>query len=1359
MKAVYIPRTLFVGENSFTEEQLLLEGRVFVVLAEPGAGKTELLKTLAQMLGTTRVRASFFRNSPPTSVPTALVVDAMDEVARIDIAATNAIIQKAALASAPTVVFAGRSAEWDEGRTVFVEQCFGIRPIVVRIEPFTETEQRRLFAAKFPGEEFEGFADSVQRFELGPLLGNPQFLELLGAAYLESGRVFTSKAKIFADAVSRLAHEANSELGRQPERPPSSEIVTLGGEVFAKILLSGSAGISTVERLDDRDFPYINSLCRQTSLSSFLIDTRLLKPSEDADTHEPIHRIVAEYCAASYLVGRIEDSKDRLSLQRVLAVIAPNGVTRDELRGMLGWMAALGREPLQTDAIQLDPYAILANGDPSQLTSAAKRQLLTELERLAEVDPMFRRSDVWRRFNVGHFFTADIFDHVRTILSKEGALRNLLLELLVASEAASGLVPELRALMNNPGTEGYCRKLAMQVLLSASAYDPVSDFSVLLAERTPVSLEMASRLITARGVSVVGVQAVSVLLQKLGDLYPDSRSRDRNGVSRYFIDVLVRSFEIDHVVAFLDSLSALLVCKCSAAHEYECACRTGASKVIAKLLDRYFELAHEGHDSNRIWSWMKNLHFQTSRGSDGSPAVKKLSEDNDLRRSIQQLSVKKAATRDEIHGAVVRFHFGHAHSGLLMRNGDREALSRFAFDSGLVDLWAELLAWHNLYTEDNERSSSVRTLQRQQAKTSLEFLAVWARSERQSRRRILQERQAGRRRSRKRYERQEAAIKEADRAKLRANLSAVESGRHWGWLKWFAQCYLLESDKLNDIVEDPETPLRALRTCFPMIQPHLPSVEMLGRGEKRGIAEVLLAACLVRYRDGESLEYVDPQILAAVKTEASGYPAFVDGEEEAFNVALDSVLFRAAGSAESFARDYFEGQLASGQEGHVRVHWLDDKPAFRHLLAALPLEWLDRFPRMSLDATRSLFEMAAKHGNPTELQALIDRRVAELSRGSDSDDGTDSEERRKFWQLNAFFHQSASREAAWEELKTDPKIIFALEHRLGRLHYHRDDHRPPITAEHVFRILDAYVDLWPKVPLPSSYGSDDPENERAYRFLTECIWKIAEDAPARRLIQLDKLIADQRFAQFRSASLSLRAEANRQMALEDFRAPHPSAINALLDEGEVASVEDLRALMVEELGEFQKWLVGSETDPLVTFYPGGNRVDENTARNRIVDRLQSRMTALGLSVIVERHMSGGNRCDITASADVDGKQALLVVEVKGQWNRELYLAASEQLEKRYAIHPDAAGQGIYLVLWFGNGEKVAGLSEASITTAAELRNRVVSSMPEEIRSRIDVVVLDLSSWPALSKGKVQKGASKHSPKPKPKPKPKTKASS
>jgi hypothetical protein len=83
--------------------------------------------------------------------------------------------------------------------------------------------------------------------------------------------------------------------------------------------------------------------------------------------------------------------------------------------------------------------------------------------------------------------------------------------------------------------------------------------------------------------------------------------------------------------------------------------------------------------------------------------------------------------------------------------------------------------------------------------------------------------------------------------------------------------------------------------------------------------------------------------------------------------------------------------------------------------------------------------------------------------------------------------------------------------------------------------------------------------------------------------------------------------------------------------------------------------------------------------------------------------------------------------VKGQWHSELFTAAASQLDERYAIHPDADQQGIYLALWFGPTEKVAGKKRHGIANANELREAILDAMPEELHGLIDVFVLDLSN--------------------------------
>ena len=74
----------------------------------------------------------------------------------------------------------------------------------------------------------------------------------------------------------------------------------------------------------------------------------------------------------------------------------------------------------------------------------------------------------------------------------------------------------------------------------------------------------------------------------------------------------------------------------------------------------------------------------------------------------------------------------------------------------------------------------------------------------------------------------------------------------------------------------------------------------------------------------------------------------------------------------------------------------------------------------------------------------------------------------------------------------------------------------------------------------------------------------------------------------------------------------------------------------------------------------------------------------------------------------------------------MYKAASEQLNNLYAIHPNAEKQGIYLVIWFGKNETVAGKKKHGISSATELQRDVEDKIPPELRGLIDVFVLDVS---------------------------------
>lgn len=783
---LYIPRELVVDDRSYSEEQLLRTGSLFVVLAEPGAGKTALLAQLGQLLTVTPVRASIFRNKTLGAPIQALVVDAMDEVARVDPLGVEGIIVKASELGAGTVIFAGRSSEWDAAETQHVKDNFGIDPIVVHLKAFTQSEQRQLFAASFPSEGFDAFAAECARFELDALLGNPQFLLLFGEAYIESGRHFVSKKAIYLDAVRRLAHEANPLL-RRPTRPPDAQIVEMACEVFAKLMLSGSTGVSASEGLLSSEFPYLRSLVAVTPQSAhYLADTRLLKPSSGPGQHEPTHRIVAEYCAARYLVGRIDNPADRLSLARVLAIIAPKGTVRTELRGMLGWMAALAQGSTQRQLIELDPYAVVANGDPSEFTAGSKRTLLKTLSGLAETNPLFRRSDAWRQFNVGTFFTADIKDDVAALLSPTPAdspLRDLILELLSSSRAAGQFVGELRTLALDRALRRDVRKAAYSLLLEDAQLDPRPDMPALLLENSPVSLELAATAVRLFGSDKFAPFQVVELLRKLSTLYPKREgTRDRNRGSRYFIKMMVESLDQQTTAHALNQLTAGLSCSCNSKYEFECTCRPGISKIVGLLLDHH--LPGVGSvDAAQVWGWTRALVFRNHRSGDDSPAVKFLSENSDLRQAIQRLGVS-GLTGKQAQETVSRFLHSDIHSGIRFHAADLISLATYAFDQGLLDVWSALWVRHNIHDEQS-RANPLRTLMRAHANGDTRFMQVWAKFDRSAKRND-DERRFKFRSRRKRFERRETEAIEHNRAHLAANRAQIEAGEHWGWLAEFA---------------------------------------------------------------------------------------------------------------------------------------------------------------------------------------------------------------------------------------------------------------------------------------------------------------------------------------------------------------------------------------------------------------------------------------------------------------------------------------------------------------------------------------------------------------------------------------------
>lgn len=1335
---LYLSRRLSSNGNTYSEPELLAASNYVVVLAEPGGGKTELMRSLAQQLGTSSITANVFGYLRTNEESHPLVIDAFDEMAKVDKTGVYRLFANAKMTNPTCLIISSRSSEWDNSTTNAFTESLGQIPLVVTICEFEEAEQRAIFEHHKPGEDFAAFQAEVARFDLEMLLPNPQFLKMFADAYIESGKHFTDKRSIFAQAVQHLAKEANTKIASPLPILSTAQKIDLSSEVFAKLLMSGAEGVSTSEATEDRLYPLLASLISGNAAATGILATRLFKPGYSVGQHLPVHKIVAEYCAAGYLIKRVADPLDPLTLAKCIPIIAPNSTVRDELRGLLGWMAALGNKPIEVAAIELDPYAVLANGDPSQLESSSKRLLVRRLKEIETKDPYFRRGDFWRRFSAGGFFTQDVVEEIKPLLAigSDGHLRDLILELLDGSPAIIQLSNELRELILMPDEDENSRLLASRCLLYLIDHDHRSDLDVLISEASHTSLNIASKMIETLGPEKFDHAFIADLFRVCARLYPGQRKhRDLAIGERYFVKRFIACLPLDIVEWILDDLSSKIACVCGEKF-FDCDCRNGISKIIGSLLDQYFKLAEPPFEAKRIWQWVGNLNYHEEKSADQSLSVKMLSDNDELRQGIIKLVFEKLTNKDLIFEIKIEKFDMNSHSGLHFQNDDFKFIVNLAFNTENHNLWAVFIAKHHYYRNQNVQGpDSLRRKMREQAQEKPAFMREWMKHNRDTKKFENDHRLTRLRHTRmmKNRRTQEDDIRAKNIKYVQDNRDIVESGQHWTCLVRFANLVLNKPDKIEHEFDDEALVRTALRNCLNFINKDVPDLAKLAELQcaSKGIySEIILyAACLEILRVKGNLENVDLRLLIALRTQnETHYAAVTQEERESLISEIDRLIFPDNQSKENFLRHYVEPQLAQSGCNHPKVGLLRYDETFRNLRATLSIEWLRRFRSLNLYTLDTLFEIAAEHGNREDLKSLILESCAEFMFDGSmlTDNQVETKQRQKFWLVRCFYFLDDIPETYWTLLKDDKDTVLVFYERSGRINHSDHTSWPTLTSRKVEAVLDAFIDHWPRVELPSHYGTESPKEENAYRFLKEVIWSISSDDPNDAIPVLERLLVEPRFQDMHMELMSIHAAQSRKLALWSFEPPTPHEIVDLLDHNSVVTVEGLRKLLLQELQDYQKALNGGEFNSTDRFYEKNKRLGEIRSTEIIAERLNLRLEPQGITVTSEHQLMNANRCDFTATKMICGKRRLLVTEVKGQWHDELYTAAYAQLHERYCIHPDAEQQGIFLVIWFGTDEKVAGRKRHGIGSAAELKTSIEKKLPLMLKGLVDVYVLDVS---------------------------------
>ncbi len=183
-------------------------------------------------------------------------------------------------------------------------------------------------------------------------------------------------------------------------------------------------------------------------------------------------------------------------------------------------------------------------------------------------------------------------------------------------------------------------------------------------------------------------------------------------------------------------------------------------------------------------------------------------------------------------------------------------------------------------------------------------------------------------------------------------------------------------------------------------------------------------------------------------------------------------------------------------------------------------------------------------------------------------------------------------------------------------------------------------------------------------------------------------------------------------------------------EGPPSNADDLKALVVEELAVAQKKLVGDDLDQIRDFWnDAGVPHDENRCRDRLAALIEPELKHYGVMRITEADMPKTKRADLAFACG----QLQLPMEVKGQWHKDVWDAATGQLDLQYLIDWRSEQRGIYCVLWCGDlpsksGRRLKAPPKGLSTpkTPGEMREMLIAQIPKSRQPLIDVVVLDLT---------------------------------
>lgn len=1311
----------------------------YVLLGDPGAGKTKAFEREAEESGGEYIKARDFATFEPKTEyrNKTLFIDGLDEMragggdGRTPLDHIRRHLERL---GRPRFRLSCREADWlgASDSEALIRVSLDGTVVALHLDPLTEDDVVEILRHTGTGIDPDTFVSQAKEHKLGELLRNPQTLKLLVQAVGERAWP-KSRKDTYEMACLQLVRDPNLEHRQAKRDTPISDdaLLDAAGYLCAIQLLSGLAGYALDEGAIDVQYVGLNGLANPTNLPLLRALKTNLFQGDGEERRIPIHRSVAEYLGARYITDLVENRG--LPFGRVLALMTGHdgGVVAD-LRGLSAWLSVHSGKG-RTDLIERDPLGVVLYGDAKHFSVADKHLILHALSGEARKFPWFRSED-WSPEPFGALGTTDmapVFSEILASPSRDHASQALLdcvLDAIRFGESMPALAESLRTVVQDASYLPAIRRDALEALMQVSQDDN--------SQLVTLAADIRTGAVEDRDDQILGV-----LLRKL---YPHFISplqvfdylhspKERNLIGRYrsfWTHELPTNTADDDLPTLLDQLVHRRVALEDAlfAHHKRMAGELlargldahGDAITIERLhdwlgvgLDKYAHPRLDKEHTDRITRWFAN-----------HPGCYKavITHGVSLCAESEKLSACLYECSQRLYGSVPPGDIPYWYWEKA-KTEKRNELARYFFQEAVLTLTRQ--GAQTGLTQQNLEILESWTRDRPDFQEWLEPFITCPVGDWQQEHAI-----AGREREVERQKQRSEWV-----SYFRKHLAEIRNGSarpevlHDLALVYDKLLIDVEGEtpreRLDDFLDGDTELIDAAYAGFrhALARDDLPTVAEIVDLEVKGRMHFIRHACLVGMgelyqTDPSSTLRLDDAMLARLLAfrltdDIGNVPQWFTALVRERPVLVAEVLIT-----------YALAMLRAAKEHIAGLHSLADDDAYANVARTALPPLLEGFPlrvrKNQLGNTLDpLLKGALRHLDKKVLGSMIERKLGQSSMDP---------AQRVYWLGCGLMITPKAYEAALAGHIGKSEV--RKRYLAGFLHS-RGEHRLPfaVLPETTLALLIEMLapGCSPERPRGEHWVSPAMNTADLVRSLIDILGgRPSETATS----ELERLLALSSLLHWHS---SLRGALHSQRIARRKASFHPLGaenVSRTLASLQPVNAADLAALAFDHLRDIARKIRDGSTNDYRQYWSYDENNEkfrqpkpENDCRDALLSDLKERFDKLGIEAQKEGYYVEDKRADIRVSFGGAGGFNV-PVEIKKDNHNDLWIAIREQLVARYVRDPGTDGYGIYLVFWFGGQGMRPPPDGKKPRSAAELEDRLRGTLKPEEKHRIFVCVID-----------------------------------